>query len=315
MSVSAPPPKVTEVAAAVITRPDGSFLLGQRPPGSVYAGHWEFPGGKVERDESPRSALLRELEEELGITALRVHPWITREFQYSHAYVRLHFFRVLEWRGAIRDHIHSALAWQTANNPSVGPMLPANAPVLRALALPDFYAVTHAQEIGAGAQLARLESALERGLRLVQLREARLGQLADWATKVTSLSHRYGARVLINRDADLARTVGADGLHFKAEQLMRLDRRPDLPLVAASCHSAEELARAAGLELDFVVLGPLKPTPSHRDQPGMGWERFETLISQYALPVYAIGGLTLADRSVAWQHGAHGVAAIRAAWT
>lgn len=315
MRASTPPLKVTEVAAAVITRCDGSFLLGQRPTGAVYSGYWEFPGGKVERNETPRSALLRELEEELGITAVRFYPWITREFPYPHAYVRLHFFRVVEWRGQIQDHIHSALSWQTADNPSVGPMLPANAPILRALALPDLYGITHAWEIGADAQLAQLEAALERGLRLVQLREMQLDRSIEWAGNVISLAHRYGARVLVNGDADLARTLDADGLHLKSAQLMHLDQRPDLPMVAASCHDAEQLARAQQLDLDFVVLGPVMSTPSHGDAPGIGWQHFEHLNSGCALPVYAIGGLTGDDRPAAWQRGAHGVAAIRGAWS
>ena len=60
---------IVEVAAAVVQRTDGSFLLAQRPDGKVYAGYWEFPGGKIEQGETPAAALKRELEEELGITA------------------------------------------------------------------------------------------------------------------------------------------------------------------------------------------------------------------------------------------------------
>lgn len=59
--------KIVHVAAAVITRPDGSFLVGQRAADTFYPGYWEFPGGKVEAEEDPRAALQRELREELGI--------------------------------------------------------------------------------------------------------------------------------------------------------------------------------------------------------------------------------------------------------
>ncbi|HTY98335.1 MAG TPA: NUDIX domain-containing protein, partial [Rhodocyclaceae bacterium] len=71
--------KITDVAAAVILRPDGSFLLGQRAPGTFYPGYWEFPGGKVEAGETPRQALVRELHEELEIEVLEAQPWILRE--------------------------------------------------------------------------------------------------------------------------------------------------------------------------------------------------------------------------------------------
>jgi 8-oxo-dGTP diphosphatase len=158
---------ITQVAAAVILRPDGRFLLGQRAADTFYPGYWEFPGGKVEAGESPRQALVRELHEELEIEVLRAHPWIVREHVYEHAHVRLHFFRVVEWRGEMKDHVHAALKWQRAGALTVSPMLPANAPVLAALALPDTYGITHAQDIGVDAQLAALKQALGSGLPMV----------------------------------------------------------------------------------------------------------------------------------------------------
>ena len=71
-----------EVVAAVLQRPDGAFLLAQRPANKVYAGYWEFPGGKIEPDEPAASALARELHEELGIDVRRAYPWITRDYDY-----------------------------------------------------------------------------------------------------------------------------------------------------------------------------------------------------------------------------------------
>src|SRR5438105_970891 len=91
--------KIVDVGAAVITRPDGSFLLAERPVGKVYAGYWEFPGGKIEFGETPLQGLARELNEELGIDIDDASPWLTQMFVYPHATVRLHFFRVTAWRG------------------------------------------------------------------------------------------------------------------------------------------------------------------------------------------------------------------------
>ena len=308
--------KIVEVAVAVILQPDGACLFGRRPPGGVYAGYWEFPGGKAEAGETPRDALARELHEELGIVVKTAYPWIVREFVYPHAHVRLNFFRVLRWSGELRDLQHDALEWQRANQVSVTPMLPANAPVLAALALPDFYAVSHAATIGVEAQLAALQRALERGLRLVQLREPGLptAQKAVFFHAAVALCHRFQARVLLNSEADLARQTGADGLHLTAAQLMTLESRPDSPLVAASCHNALELAQAARHGLDFVVLGPIVETASHPGRTGIGWQACAQLIVGTPLPVYAIGGLAAADMQHAWSAGAHGIAAIRAAW-
>ncbi|MDP2170585.1 MAG: Nudix family hydrolase [Rhodocyclaceae bacterium] len=309
--------QLTEVAAAVILRADGHYLLGQRAPGSFYPGYWEFPGGKVEPGETPKDALIRELHEELEIEVLAATPWIVREHVYAHAHVRLHFFRVTQWRGEFHDHVHAALAWQDPAAPIASPMLPANGPLLAALRLPAVYGITHAWQSGVAAQLAALDSALRGGLGLVQLRETALpeAQRNAFVAAAVSLCHASDARVLVNGDVALAIATQADGVHLTARQLMALHVRPALPLVAASCHNRAELARAARLGLDFVVLGPVQPTASHPDQPGMGWPAFSDLIAGYPLPVYAIGGLAGADLAAAQGCGAHGIAAIRAAWS
>lgn len=308
--------KVTHVAAAVMLREDGSYLLGQRAANTFYPGYWEFPGGKVEPDEAPRDALIRELHEELGIEVVQCFPWIVREHHYEHANVKLHFFRVTEWRGELRDHVHAALSWQSAGMNTVAPMLPANGPVLKAVSLPDFYAVTHAAEIGGDRQLKALELALRKGLRLVQIREPEMPepQRTAFVSEAVRLIQGFGARALINGDEDMALELNADGVHLPARQLMTATQRPDFKTVGASCHNCEELMHAIALELDFAVVGAVNSTPTHGMQEGIGWETFREIAASSPIPVFAIGGLQLSDKHSAWQHGAHGIAAIRSAW-
>ena len=308
--------KIINVAAAVLLRPDGSFLLGQRAADTFYAGYWEFPGGKVEPGETPAQALVRELEEELGIYVVQSSPWLVREHRYEHAHVRLHFFRVTEWHGELRDHVHAALCWQAPDALSVTPMLPANASILRALALPSRYGITQAAHLGIEAQLAALDRALAGGLRLVQVREAALPpeDRERFARAVVDRCHRQGARVLVNADAALAHAAGADGIHLPSGMLATIGTRPEFGLVAASCHDAGELELAARLELDFVVLGPVRPTATHPDRTALGWDRFAELITGYGVPVYALGGLSASDLGQARTLGAQGIAAIRSAW-
>jgi 8-oxo-dGTP diphosphatase len=298
-----------EVAAAVIQRADGAFLLAQRPAGKVYAGYWEFPGGKVEAGEAADRALARELHEELGIDACTSFPWITRVYTYPHATVRLNFFRVTEWRGEPQPREDQAIAWQRIGAAVVEPMLPANAPVLAALALPHEYAITDAQGLGPEAMLARIRERLDDGLRLLQVRDKDLPRRLEFARAVLQLARPRGAKVLINGGPDIA-----DGLHYTAAQLMQLAERPRAGLAGASCHNAAELQRAMALELDFAVLGPVKPTPSHPGAATLGWDGFARLARGASIPLYAIGGMRRADLEAAWRAGAHGVAMVSGAW-
>jgi len=269
---------VIGVAAAVIQRADGSFLLAQRPAGKVYAGWWEFPGGKIHEGESAEGALARELHEELGIDVRRAYPWITRVYAYEHATVRLNFFRVVEWLGEPHSKENQAIAWQRLGAPMAEPMLPANAPVLASLALPWEYAITNAATVGVPAMLERLERRLAGGLRLVQVREPGMadGERAAFTAQTIDLAHRHGATVLVKSPFP-----GADGLHLTASELVKLRARPEHGLVAASCHTREELERATRLELDFAVLGPVGPSDSHAGGPVLGWERFAALAATF----------------------------------
>lgn len=307
---------MVEVAAAVILRADGSFLIARRPADKVYAGYWEFPGGKIEPDEPAAAALKRELHEELGIDVVRAYPWITRVHTYPHATVRLNFFRVVEWSGEPHPREAQTILWQPLDTPVAQPMLPANAPVLASLALPHEYAVTSAESLGVQAMLERLEQRLAQGLRLVQIRDKAMpsGERMEFAGQAVRLAHRYGARALVNSDPALARKVGADGVHFTAQSLVSLSKRPEQGLMAASCHDAGQLERAMQLELDFAVLGPVKRTASHPAAVPMGWQQFAELARGASIPLYAIGGMGGADLEDAWRAGAHGVAMIRGAW-
>ena len=119
-----------DVAVGVLIDAEGRFLLTSRPEGKVYAGYWEFPGGKLETGETVEQALRRELIEEIGIVIGAVHPWKVEVVDYEHALVRLHFGKVFDWTGAFEMRERQAMAWQTLPV-EVMPVLPGTLPVLR----------------------------------------------------------------------------------------------------------------------------------------------------------------------------------------
>ena len=132
-----------DVAVGVLIDADGRFLLTSRPDGKVYAGYWEFPGGKLEAGETVEQALRRELHEELGVHIGPATPWKVELVDYPHARVRLHFCKVFAWQGGFEMREAQQMAWQTLPV-AVAPVLPGTVPVLRWLAEESgFVGATH----------------------------------------------------------------------------------------------------------------------------------------------------------------------------
>jgi 8-oxo-dGTP diphosphatase len=133
-----------DVAVGVLIDPQGRFLLTSRPAGKVFAGYWEFPGGKLEPGETVDQALRRELHEELGITIGAATPWHVELMDYPHARVRLHFCKVFRWHGEFQMREGQAMAWETLPV-QTRPLLPGTIPVLRWFAAERGHAgATHA---------------------------------------------------------------------------------------------------------------------------------------------------------------------------
>ena len=306
------------VAAAAIIDPRGRILLARRTDGRDLAGLWEFPGGKCEPGESPEAALVRELQEELGITVKVGPPLINVPQQYPDKRLRLDVRHVVSWQGTPRGLEGQALAWVAPEKLSRYPMPPADRPVVAALRQPDRYLVTPEPGIDEVAWLAGLSQALNDGIGRVQLRAPTLQAQPRWRQLViaaVALCRKAGAEVLVNGDIELARELGV-GVHLRAAQLPGLSARPLAAsvAVAASCHDADELRRAEALDCDFAVVGSVLATASHAGGAVLGWEGFARLRESVSLPIYALGGLTPAHLDQARRHGAQGIAAIRGLW-
>lgn len=316
MPAGRPEPPV-HVVAAVLRDARGRVLLTQRGAGRDLAGLWEFPGGKVEPGESALAALARELHEELGIRVRSADPLIRVPQAYPGKRIVLDVYDVGLYDGQPQGREGQALAWVAVDALAGYAMPPADLPVVGVLSAPDCYAISP-EPMGASLFLSQLERVLAAGVRRLQVRSYALpaADLAALAREAAARCRVFGAQLLLNGEADLAVELGV-GLHLRSNQLMALRERPSLATgqaLAASCHNAEELLQAQHLGLDYVVLGPVRPTHSHPGAPLLGWEGFAVLREQVSLPIYALGGLSLGDLATARSHGAQGIAAIRALW-
>ncbi|KRT54558.1 Nudix family hydrolase [endosymbiont of Ridgeia piscesae] len=306
------------VAAAAIIDSDGRVLISKRHEHLHQGGLWEFPGGKLEPGESVEAALRRELYEELGIRISRFEPLIRVTHNYAECSVLLDVYRVFSYQGEPRGMEGQPLNWvlPEAMEPALFPA--ADRPIISALQLPSRYLITGENPANPEAFCARLESALKRGCRLLQLRAHGLSDVAyrSLLGEALALSQAHGARLLINRPQRSLDWFGvADGVHLNRHQLFELTARPQAAgLLGASCHDLQELKQAERLGLDYALLSPVLPTATHPEARPLGWAQFRTLLEQVNIPVYALGGMGMEQLSTAREHGAQGIAAIRGLW-
>jgi len=306
------------VAAAALVDESGRVLLQKRHADTHQGGLWEFPGGKLEPEEPVAEGLARELHEELGIDVFEHRPLIRINHRYADRGISLDVHEVTGWHGEPRGREGQPLAWVERTALRDYPMPAADEPVVKALQLPSQYLITPPQLAGREHFLRVLERSLAAGIRLVQLRLFGLSEaeLVEVGREACRMCHANGARVLFNGSVELADAVGADGVHLSSRSLSRQKTRPVEAgrLLAASCHSPQDLAWAAELGTDFALLSPVLPTRSHPDADPLGWSRFATWVEQAMVPVFALGGMHAGLTETAWAHGAQGIAGIRGLW-
>ncbi len=305
------------VAVGVIT--DGSqVLVSQRPVGSHQAGKWEFPGGKLRADESPREALARELEEELGVQVLSAYPLIQIRHTYPDKQVFLDVWRVTDYSGVPQGRERQAVDWVNLDQLTRRELPAANHPIVMATRLPALYVISDSHRLGAGVFLKKLERALRAGVRLLQLREPHLPEqeYRHLALQVGDLCRRHHAKLLLSARPAIVVDCNADGVHLNSQRLRALTTRPlgEDYCVGASVHNEEELEIASCLGVDFVVLAPVLATSSHPKATPLGWQRFEGLCAHMNMPVYALGGMRAEHLSMARDAGAQGLAMISGVW-
>ncbi len=309
---------IVHVVAGVLRDPQNRILLAERPPGKHLSGLWEFPGGKCEPGELPEVALKRELLEEIGVIADQLTPLIRIPWIYPTKRIVLAVYCVDAYHGEPYGREGQNLRWQTLADLNIADMPAADRPVIHALKLPPHYVITPEPVSNDESFLASVERVLARGERLLQLRDKALprDQLRALASQVSKLCLSAGTELLINADIELAQELHLSGVHLTSAQLRSLKQRP-LPAnqwVAASCHNQEELELAHALDVDFITLSPVNPTPSHPQLPALGWDAFSQLCDLARVPVYALGGVNKIDWQQARNHGAQGVAGIRSFW-
>lgn len=305
------------VAVAIIINEFNQVLISLRPDHVHQGGLWEFPGGKLENNESIFDALKREISEELDIIILQAKPYKVIRHDYSDKKVILDVWLVYEFIGEARGAEGQQIKWLDIKDlkPEYFPV--ANRSIIQSLQLPDRYMITGEFKDRADF-LSRLESSLKKGIKLVQLRckNCTAKEYRSLVEQSILLCESYKAKLLLNSSVDVFKGSKAHGLHLTGKQLQGMDSRPveNSFVLSASCHTLSDIEKAKTLNADIILLSPIKETKSHPGVIGIGWELFSEMISNIDIPVYALGGMTADDLAEAKTAGAQGIAAISSLW-
>lgn len=311
--------EIVHVAVAAIVNNKNQVLIAKRPNHVHQGGLWEFPGGKLEDNETVDQALVREIKEELNISVQESELLIKINHFYKDKSVLLDVQLVKKYTGNPVGAEGQLVKWEKISALREADFPKANKNIIAALKLPDLYMITGEFE-SKKIFRKKLRSSLKKGEKIVQLRCKHIKNsknYIDLAEIAKSICDEFNVILLLNTTVENFNKSRASGLHLNSRSIFQYKSRPisNDKILSVSCHNEEEIKQAELLNADIVLLSPVKETLSHPDVKGMGWVNFKDIKNSVSFPVYALGGMKQEDLSKAKESGAQGIASISMLWS
>lgn len=308
---------VLHVAVGVIVNTEHEVLISKRSSDAHQANRWEFPGGKIEQNESPEEALSRELKEELGIDVLASNFLNSIHYDYGDKFVCLHTYIINHFSGTPAGLEGQPVQWVKIDELQNYHFPDANVAIINALQLPYIIQIT-GYFSSLEDLLLKSKKCIESGVRVLQFRAHDIDESTyiQYAKSLLELCQSYNVKLVLNRTLAVLKLVDVDGLHLNRYEMMKYNKRP-CPmnkLLSVSCHNEEELNHAEKLLADYCFLSPIKSARSHDAGTELGLEKFSVLAAKCTVPVYALGGMSNHDVNEVVSHNGRGVAMISGNW-
>jgi len=311
------PEVVIHVAVGVIVNSNNEILISKRSSDVHQANRWEFPGGKIELNEEPGHALVRELKEELGIDVRQYHFLKKIRYDYGDKLVCLHTFLVDEFSGQPAGIEGQPVQWVTKKQLNKFQFPDANFPIINALRLDDVIQIT-GDFNSLDELIDKTKLCIARGIKIIHFRAHDLDDdtYIRYAIDLLDICRKQGVLLILNRKISVLDHVDADGIHLSRHLMQSYIERPCAQdkLFSVSCHNQDELLQAEKLDADYCFLSPVKPALSHDAGEALGFDVLQSLLMKISVPVYALGGMSLSDLEVVKLLNARGIAVISENW-
>jgi 8-oxo-dGTP diphosphatase len=306
------------VVGVIINSANNKVLLSKRTPGQHLEGLWEFPGGKVESDETVISALNRELKEELGIKINSASQLTTVKHDYPDKKVLLDVWIVDDWSNEPLGKEDQELSWSSIDELSQYTFPDANKHIVQTLSLSQKYLISLPSYKEESKLFSVLEKCFSTDMKLFQLRleQRKQPEFSSLLIKLFELATNYNARIILNGCPSDINEYKVHGIHLNSKELLKYNKRPisEDYILGASCHNETELLHAERINVNYAFLSPIKKTNSHPDVKEIGWDIFNNISRKIKIPIYALGGMSLEDMEVAKSNNAYGIAMISSVW-
>ena len=298
-------------SVGVIKNCDAYFLIQrQKYP---YHGYFEFPGGKIEKEEQPLEALQRELFEELNIRIQKADFVYKITHEYKEFRVCLYIYRIKKYKGDIKSSNKQEHIYCKKDSFKDIQCLESTYRIIKLLSLPKYLAISKPSNKIFPYNLTTLDKSL--GI-LIRLRNNNNPYKNNFKNMVefSQTCQNKNIGLIIDHPYERECLANYNGIHFKSDYLVSMENIPNnFKYYSCSCHNVNEINKANSLNFDYIIISPVKES-KYPNQKCLGWEGFEKLSNHANMPTFALGGISKEDLFLSHKNGGYGVAGIRKFW-
>ncbi len=303
--------KTIKAVVGVLRNPANEILIAKRQDHQFMGGFWELPGGKIEPQESDQEAVIRELNEELGIVVTDLSRHQTMTYQYPDRVIKLSIYNINQYQNTPIGAEGQEITWSSIEHLTHFNLLPTMKDFINSVTLPNKYWITPSSEHQSNGWMEKFDEKLKQGISLIQLR-SKIKIDNDFIQKLYNKCHQVNVKLLLNIPNKTFKEDYCDGWHLTTNEMLNLKERPceAEQILSASTHDLNEALKAQSLGVDFVLISPVQATQTHPDTTPIGWDAAKEVVEQLNIPVYFLGGMTLNDLNKTLNLGAQGIAGV-----